>query len=189
MKKTLLSRTSESWMRSCYNTQILVRSFFSCCCWILPLISVYCARTYHLNIRFFKVLDFIHPPEFVFTQVTPKRSFLLSPRVPLSPPPARVRLRTREAGNILIARGVLSGALWRRGGKMKESLQLRLWNLNNCIEKVDANADAEMTLLMTSLTLASVFQCLFTFALVLASCWFPEIWQLSQRGATEELEV
>ena len=53
---------------------------------------------------------------------------------------------------------------------MKESLQLRLWNLNNCIEKVDANADAEMTLLMTSLTLASVFQCLFTFALVLASC-------------------
>ena len=25
---------------------------------------------------------------------------------------------------------------------MKESLQLRLWNLNNCIEKVDANADA-----------------------------------------------
>ena len=112
MKKTLLSPTSESWMRSCYNTQILVRSFFSCCCWILPLISVYCARTYHLNIRFFKVLDFIHPPEFVFTQVTPKRSFLLSPRVPLSPPPARVRLRTREAGNIPYSpRRALRGAL------------------------------------------------------------------------------
>ena len=31
----------------------------------------------------------------------------------------------------------LSGALWRRGGKRKESLQLRLWNLNICIEKVD----------------------------------------------------
>jgi len=32
----------------------------------------------------------------------------------------------------------LSGALWRRGGKRKDSLQLRLWNLNICIEKVDA---------------------------------------------------
>ena len=32
----------------------------------------------------------------------------------------------------------LSGVLWRRGGKRKESLQLRLWNLNICIEKVDA---------------------------------------------------
>ena len=29
-------------------------------------------------------------------------------------------------------------ALWRRGGKRKESLQLRLWNLNICNEKVDA---------------------------------------------------
>ena len=26
-------------------------------------------------------------------------------------------------------------ALWRRGWKRKESLQLRLWNLNICIEK------------------------------------------------------
>ena len=32
----------------------------------------------------------------------------------------------------------LSRALWRRGGKRKESSQLRLWNLNICIEKVDA---------------------------------------------------
>ena len=31
-----------------------------------------------------------------------------------------------------------SGLLWRRGGKGKESLQLRLWNLNIYIEKVDA---------------------------------------------------
>ena len=30
---------------------------------------------------------------------------------------------------------------FRQGGKRKESLQLRLWNLNICIEKVDANAD------------------------------------------------
>ena len=28
--------------------------------------------------------------------------------------------------------------LWRRGRKMKESLQLRLWNFNVCIEKVGA---------------------------------------------------
>ena len=31
----------------------------------------------------------------------------------------------------------LSGALWQRGGKRKESLRLRLWNLKICIEKVD----------------------------------------------------
>ena len=32
----------------------------------------------------------------------------------------------------------LSGALWRRGAKRKASLKLCLWNLNICIEKVDA---------------------------------------------------
>ena len=31
----------------------------------------------------------------------------------------------------------LSVAFWRRGGKRKESLQLRLWNLNILIQKVD----------------------------------------------------
>ena len=31
----------------------------------------------------------------------------------------------------------LSVALWRRGRKRKESLQLRLWNLNILIQKVD----------------------------------------------------
>ena len=72
-----------------------------------------------LTYVFFKVLDFIHPPEFVFTQVTPKGPFLLSPRVPLSPPPARVRLRTREAGNIPYSpRGALRGAL--AAGREKE---------------------------------------------------------------------
>ena len=30
---------------------------------------------------------------------------------------------------------------FRQDGKRKESMQLRLWNLNICIEKVDANAD------------------------------------------------
>ena len=48
----------------------------------------------------------------------------------------------------------LPGALWRRDGKRKENLQLRLWNLNICIEKVDAKCRlAEMTLVMTSLPL------------------------------------
>ena len=39
------------------------------------------------------------------------------------------------------------------------------------------------------ITLGMCFQCLFTFALVSASRWLGEIWQLSRRGATEELEV
>ena len=42
---------------------------------------------------------------------------------------------------------------------------------------------------MTSLPLARVFQCLFTFALVSASRWLAATWQLSRRGATGELEV
>ena len=48
---------------------------------------------------------------------------------------------------------------------------------------------AKMTLIMTSLPLPRVFQCLFTLALVSASRWLVEIWQLSRRGATGELEV
>ena len=84
----------------------------------------------------------------------------------------------------------LSGVLWRWGGKRKESLQVRLWNLNICIKKVDAKCWlAEMTLVVTSLTLARGFQCPFTFALVSASRWLAEIWQLCRREATGELEV
>ena len=37
---------------------------------------------------------------------------------------------------------------------------------------------------MMSLPLTRVFQCLFTFALVSASRWLAEIWQLSRQGAT-----
>ena len=55
----------------------------------------------------------------------------------------------------------------------KDNLQLRLWNLNICIEKVDAKCWlAEMTLVMKSLPLARVFKvCLhslsgFRFALI-----------------------
>ena len=81
-------------------------------------------------------------------------------------------------------------ALRAAGGNRKESLNLRLWNLNICIEKVDAKCWlAEMTLVMTSLPLARVFQCLFTFALVSDPRWLAKIWQLSRRGATGELEV
>ena len=74
-----------------------------------------------------------------------------------------------------------------RGGKRKKSLQLRLWNLNICIEKnrfemliggYDISNDV--------ITLGS---CLFTFALVFASRWLAEIWQLSRRGATGVLEM
>ena len=47
---------------------------------------------------------------------------------------------------------------WWRGGKRKESLQLRLWNLNICIEKVDAKCSlAEVTLVMISLPLGHVY--------------------------------
>ena len=43
------------------------------------------------------------------------------------------------------------GALWRWGGKRNENLQLRLWNLNICIEKIDVKCWlVEMTLVMTS---------------------------------------
>ena len=77
-----------------------------------------------------------------------------------------------------------------RGGKRKESLQLRLWNLNICNEIVDAKCWlAEMTFVMTSLPLARVFQYLVTFTFVSASRWLPEIWQLSRPETTGELEV
>ena len=77
------------------------------------------------------------------------------------------------------------------GGERKESLQLCLWNLNICIEKVGAKCwFAEMTWVMMSLPLAHVsFQCLCTFVLVSALRWLAEIWQLSWRGVTGVLEV
>ena len=65
--------------------------------------------------------------------------------------------------------------LWWQGGKRKESLQLRLWNLNICIKKVYVKCWlAEMTLVMMSLPKALVFQCLFTFVLVSTSRWLAE---------------
>ena len=47
---------------------------------------------------------------------------------------------------------------------------------------------ADMKLVMTSLPLARVSQCLFTFTLVFASRWLAKIWQLSRRGATKVLD-
>ena len=59
-----------------------------------------------------------------------------------------------------------------------------------CNEKVDAKCWlAKLTLVMTLWPLASGFQCLFTLALVSASRWLAEIWQLIRLGATRELEV
>ena len=69
---------------------------------------------------------------------------------------------------------------------MRESLQLRLWNLKICIENVDVKCWlSEMTKVVTSLPLAHVFQWLFTFALVSASRWLADIFkQLSPRWTT-----
>ena len=44
-------------------------------------------------------------------------------------------------------------------------------------------------LVMMSLPLARVFQCLFIYAVVSALRWMAEIWQISRRGATGELEM
>ena len=71
--------------------------------------------------------------------------------------------------NLFIRWQACEQALWHAlvgGWGRKESLQLHLRNLNICIEKVNAKCWlAEMTLVMTSLLLAHVFQSLFTFEL------------------------
>ena len=71
----------------------------------------------------------------------------------------------------------VSVALWRRGGKRTESLQLRLWNLSLCIEKVDAKCwlYAEMTSIMTPLPLARTITCFVMFVYIRSSFRFPLI--------------
>ena len=71
------------------------------------------------------------------------------------------------------SRSKLSGALWWRSGKKKESLQLRLWNLNVCVEKVDTKCWlAEMTLVMTSLPWHAFFNvCLHSRLFPLCADW------------------
>ena len=83
----------------------------------------------------------------------------------------------------------LQGAL--ATGRQKEGeLATHLWNLNICIKIVNAKCWlVKMTLVMTLLLLAHIFQCLFKFVFVSALRWLSEIWQLSWQGATVELEV
>ena len=76
-------------------------------------------------------------------------------------------------------------ALWGTlvAGGRKERLQLCLWNLNICIEKVNAKCWlAEMTCVYPWCVLSHVFQCLFTSALTSPLHWLAEIWQLSRWG-------
>ena len=61
---------------------------------------------------------------------------------------------------------------------------------NICIEKADAKGWlAKMTIVMTSLPWARGFQCLFTFALVSASCWLAEIWYLNKLNLCLKLKI
>ena len=74
-------------------------------------------------------------------------------------------------------------------GKGRRACNYVAQYLSFCIENVDANCWlAEMTLVMTSLPLTRLFQCLFSFALVSASRWLAKIWQHSRRGTTGDLE-
>ena len=85
----------------------------------------------------------------------------------------------------------LFAALWRWGRKKKESLQLRLWNLNVCIEKVDVKCWLEeMTLTSNDvITLGMCFSMFVYIRFVADLRPLAEIWQLSQWRATGELEV
>ena len=78
--------------------------------------------------------------------------------------------------------------LWRWGGKRKESLQLRLWNLNICIKKVDAKCWlAEMTLVIMSLPFAHAFTCFSKFVyIILCSFTLQADWRKSDRSVDGE---
>ena len=82
--------------------------------------------------------------------------------------------------SLVTCKQALCGAWVVVGRETEGELATHLWNLDICIEKVNAKSWlAEMTLVMTSLPLAHVFQCLF--------CARAEIWQFSWQGATAEL--
>ena len=90
----------------------------------------------------------------------------------------------------------LSRAFWRWGGKRKESLQLLtgLWNLPICIEKVDVKCwlddiGNDVITLGKWFSMFVYIRAHFHFAFIFTSRWLAEIWQLSRRGATGELEV
>ena len=76
-----------------------------------------------------------------------KTKFCLPQSLRAQPPYGRTQAQVAPC-----SRSKLSGALWWRSGKKKESLQLRLWNLNVCVEKVDTKCWlVEVTLVMMSL--------------------------------------
>ena len=76
-------------------------------------------------------------------------------------------------------------ALWRRVGKGRSTCNYVSLIWISASKKSMQNADLRsLTLAMTSLLLACVFHCLFTFVLVSASRWLVEIWQLSRWGDT-----
>ena len=96
--------------------------------------------------------------------------------------------QTRRGGRMVPYNSLWACSLG-QGGKRKESLQLCLCNLNICIKKVNAKCRLMEMTVTTLLPFACVFQCLFTFALISASPWLAEIWQLSWWGAKGELEL
>ena len=78
-------------------------------------------------------------------------------------------------------RGALAAGREKEGELATTSLE---FIMNIYIKKVDADCLlAEMALVMTSLLLARVFQCLLHWR------WLAEIWQLSRPGAKGEMEV
>ena len=77
---------------------------------------------------------------------------------------------------LIIASYKFSRALWWQGGKRKESLQLRLWNLNICIKKIDPKCWlAGMTLVMLSIPLVHAFTCFSLFLYIRADFSFALI--------------
>ena len=93
--------------------------------------------------------------------------------------PSKKQRRYTAESNVSLAYEKLSGAPWRRGGKRKESLQLRLWNLNICIEKCEDDTRNDV------ITLGAC-----RFNVCLHSRSFPRSASLSRRGGgTGELEA
>ena len=89
--------------------------------------------------------------------------------------PSKKQRRYTAESNVSLACEKLSGASWRRGGKRKESLQLRLWNLNICIEKCEDDTRNDV------ITLGAC-----RFNVCLHSRSFPRSASLSRRGGGGE---
>ena len=94
----------------------------------------------------------------------------------------------RSDGGTLACEQALQSTLtsgWEKEGELATtSLEFKYLH-----QKVDEKCWFAKMTLVTSLSLACAFQYLFTFAFVSTSRWLAEIWQLSLREATEELDV